>query len=1028
MDGGSGTAFDARRVGVRVLDASLPLSQALCDVVLSGASADGPIDLSRTMVLVPGGRLSASLTRRLIAQAKAAGRPLFAPTIVTPKRFGPNLVEPTRALLGPLGAVLSWHEVLCRSIAAGDGFAAQVAALFGVAEAPDARLCLRIARRVQRLSAEAAGAMMSLAELAGHAAVCARSDVAAKVAVLAEFAVRRTAVLQEGGVADRDESIRDAVREGRVLTDGVSRVVVLLADPEPIQRRLLELLAASGVRVEVCVHRDDGVDGAGFPIPARWESHAFPQGVIPSASIRVGGRPNESAEVAVETIRAVSAGRAPRSTGQAPLSSDELFVMAPEDETSRALERALALAGAPTATVEARPFGATRLGTLLERLADLVGEGSAESLAAFVRQDDVARWLSRVDGLGDVEDAGDCVTDYRAETLVGDWRDEPVRVYRDDRGETSGFAADYAKVRGAVLRLVAPLEGTKHASAWALPLRAVLAEISGASATQRAECWERDGARDQTPDHTPDQTARFANEAAASVRLLDAELSQLNDLPAAFAAPVACREAIALLLSELAGEEIRGPRRADGVTVGGWLDAGMADEPHIVLAGFAEGQVPEGTVTDPLLPDGIRAAVGMMSGMRRAARDAWILDGILLRAKARATQPGGASVSFVVPRQTEAGDPLKPSRFLLRVEDDALPERVALLFPTEVDSERPRIEAAGGSVARFERTPPIKPATDAKQRIESVSVTAFKSYLQCPYLFQLRYDPRLRLGDVDERAMELDARSFGNLVHAALERWGDEERAGGRRTEDAETIERDAGAYLDAIVKRLYPKSCAAAVRVQVELARRRIRRFAQLQAEQAREGWKVCHVELSFQRQPVAGTRQAPRLPDANGLFLTGRIDRVDQHDALGYRALDYKTGAKADSPTATHVKKSRADAANPAGSRWVDLQLPLYRVLLRSMSPSIGVGVAGLGYINLAPTAEKSGFVMLDAKKVTDAMLDEAEALAADIVRKIQAGEFTPDERVPIGADDALAPIWGLGQRGLVDAGAIGSKGGDE
>lgn len=1021
MEGGSDTSSDVRGARVRVLEASLPLSQALCEVVLSEASTEGPIDLSRTMVLVPGGRLSASLTRRLIARAKAAGRPLFAPTIVTPKRFGPNLVEPTKRLLGPLGAVLSWHEVLCRSIASGDGFAVQVAALFGVAEAPDARLCLRIARRVQRLSAEAAGAMMSFAELAGHAAVHARADVAAKVAVLAEFAVRRAAVLEEGGVADRDESIRDAVREGRVLADGVTRVVVLLADPEPVQRRLLELLAASGVRVEVCVHREDGVDGAGFPIPARWEGHAFPQGVIPSASIRIGGRPNESAEVAVETIRELSAGRA-------PLTTDELLVMAPEDETSRALERALALAGAPAATVEARPFGATRLGTLLERLSDLVGEGSAESLAAFVRHDDVARWLSSVDGLADVGDAGDCVTDYRAETLVGDWRDEPVRAYQDERGEISGFAADYAKVRGAVLRLVGPLEGARHASAWAVPLRAVLAEVSGASAAQRADYARREGTRDQTPDQTPDQTARFANEAAASVRLLDEELSHLHDLPAAFAAPVECREAIALFLSELAGEEIRGPRRTDGVTVVGWLDAGMADEPHIVLTGFAEGQVPEGTVTDPLLPDGVRAAVGMMSGMRRAARDAWILDGILLRAKARATQPGGSSVSFVVPRQTEAGDPLKPSRFLLRVEDEALPERVAELFPTEVDSERPRVEAAGAAMARFERTPPIRPATAEQLRIESVSVTAFKSYLQCPYLFQLRYDPRLKLGDVDERAIELDARSFGNLVHAALERWGDEERAGDRRTEDAEAIERDAGAHLDAIVKRLYPKSCAAAVRVQVELARRRIRRFAQLQAEQAREGWRVCHVELSFQRSPNVGARKAPRIPDESGLLLTGRIDRVDLHGELGYRALDYKTGAKADSPTATHVKKSRADAANPAGSRWVDLQLPLYRVLLRSMSPSIGVGVTGLGYINLAPTAEKSGFVMLDPKKVTDAMLDEAEALAADIVGKIQAGEFTPDERVPIGDDDALAPIWGLGQRGLEDAGAIGSDGGDE
>jgi ATP-dependent helicase/nuclease subunit B len=806
-------------------------------------------------------------------------------------------------------------------------------------------------------------------------------------------------------VADRDESIRDAVREGRVLTDGVSRVVVLLADPEPVQRELLERLAARGVRVEVCVHRDDGVDDAGFPIAARWEAHPFPTSEIASEAIRVGGRPNESAEVAVEAIRALSAGRA-------PLSSDELLVMAPDDETSRALERALALAGAPAATVEARSFGATRLGTLLERLADLIGEGSAESLAAFVRHDDVARWLSTVEGMAEVGDAGGCVADYRSETLVGAWREAPITVDADTVWHRRRLVAEYALLQGAVLRAVAPLEGRKRAADWAQPLRGVLAELSGAAAEQRAAS-EAERAGDA------EERGRFSEELAASIRLLDRELKQLHDLPAAFASPVGCSEAIALVLSALSSEEIRGPRRADGVTVAGWLDAGMADEPHIVLTGFAEGQMPEGTVTDPLVPDGIRAALGMMSGVRRAARDAWILDGILLRARARATQPGGASVSFVVPRQTEAGDPLKPSRFLLRVEDEALPERVTQLFPTDQDSKRSRFEAAGdaGPAARFESTPPIKPATDESMRITSISVTAFKTFLECPYLFQLRYDPRLKLGDLDERAMELDARGFGNLVHAALERWGREEIAEGGSTEDPSKIERSASAHLDAIVGELYPKSCAAAVRVQVELARRRIRRFAQLQAEQARLGWKVHHVELSFQRQPKLGAGQAPWIPDENGLSLTGRIDRVDRHDIEGrYRALDYKTGAKAESPTATHVKKSRSDAGNPGGSRWVDLQLPLYRVLLRSMSPSIEVGAEGLGYVNLAPTAEKSGFVMLDPTKVNDAMLDEAEALAGEIVAKIKAGSFIPEKRVPVGADDALAPIWGVGQRGLV------------
>ncbi|MFO0005684.1 MAG: PD-(D/E)XK nuclease family protein, partial [bacterium] len=65
-----------------------------------------------------------------------------------------------------------------------------------------------------------------------------------------------------------------------------------------------------------------------------------------------------------------------------------------------------------------------------------------------------------------------------------------------------------------------------------------------------------------------------------------------------------------------------------------------------------------------------------------------------------------------------------------------------------------------------------------------MSVTSFRSFLQCPYLFQLQHDARLGLSAIEERLVELDARGFGNLLHSALEKWGREEIAAGRRTED----------------------------------------------------------------------------------------------------------------------------------------------------------------------------------------------------------------------------------------------------
>ena len=1025
---GAGAADAGAATAIRVLDAGLSISEALCDALCAGvgvgvgagvgagAAAAEPgvpsaaggrthrFDFSRTMVLVPGGRLAGALSRRLLARAKAACEPLFAPMIVTPKRFGPNLVAPTRPFLGDVAALFSWREVLDRSIAAKDGFAARVAALFGMPEEPDPRVRMRIARRVCRLSAEVAASMGSLQSIATSAAARdaarARGDLAVRLEVLAEFERRRTELLVACGCVDRDESIRDGVRAGRVVADGLDRVVVLFADPDPVQRELLRLLRARGVRVEVCVHRPDDVDDEGFPIAARWEGRAFPTERIRDAAIRVADRPNGAAKDVIAAIRTLPLGSdgGGQSPNHALPTSDELFVMAPDDETRRAVERELALAGAPAATGEARPFRATRLGTLLPRLADLIGEGSAESLAAFVRHDDVACWLAGSAGIGD---AAERVSGYRAAVLVGAWRDEPVAPGPDDDQRVAGVARAYAGLRKAVLELCRPLERECVVAAWARPIREVLHTIVG-----------------------DDLRGAFAGEREASIRLLDRALAELAEVPAAFASPVGCHEAIAVVLDELDTQEIRGAAEQDGVTIAGWLDAGMADEPHLVLAGFVDGVVPSGSFGDALIPDELRAALGMPSTRRHTARDAWILDGILTRASARAGCPRGASVTFVVPRQSEEGDPLKPSRFLLRVEDAALADRVTLLFASDSGDQRSGVSSSDTATAGFVKTPPI-----AGTVIESIGVTAFKAFLTCPYLFQLQSDRRLRLGDLDERATELDSRSFGTLVHSALERWGREEAARARPTEDAGAIERSALEHLDRFVAAHYPKSRVPALRVQIELARRRLRRFAEIQAEQALQGWKVHLIELSFApgaSEEDGGAIESPRLPTATGLYLKGRIDRVDRNMGTGaFRAVDYKTAATADPPTKTHVRGGKRKKSTGM-IEWKDLQLPLYRVLLRSMPEPVVVGPGDLGYINLAPSAEKSGFAMFDPKVVLEHDLDAAEELAIEIVGAIQRGEFTPSGRIPVAAGDPLGAIWGRGQRGLVDA--AGEEGGEE
>jgi ATP-dependent helicase/DNAse subunit B len=147
---------------------------------------------------------------------------------------------------------------------------------------------------------------------------------------------------------------------------------------------------------------------------------------------------------------------------------------------------------------------------------------------------------------------------------------------------------------------------------------------------------------------------------------------------------------------------------------------------------------------------------------------------------------------------------------------------------------------------------------------------------------------------------------------------------------------------------------------------------FGERQAQWAQAGWRISEVELEFGQRG----HPAPVFPsEEDGLALTGKIDRLDQHPELGFVALDYKTAAKATPPMKAH-RTSRGI--------WKDLQLPLYQVLLESIQ--INVPPTGLGYVNLPPNAEAGGFLLTNAWTEEDLL--SARDKAAEVIEVIQSG----------------------------------------
>ena len=112
-----------------------------------------------------------------------------------------------------------------------------------------------------------------------------------------------------------------------------------------------------------------------------------------------------------------------------------------------------------------------------------------------------------------------------------------------------------------------------------------------------------------------------------------------------------------------------------------------------------------------------------------------------------------------------------PGRLLLAGDDETLVRRVRR-FCGEAEQDA-RAEPAGlpapAAVSHF-----VVPSLDAGVPPPDVmSVTDFRTYLDCPYRYALRR--LLRLETVDDAATEMDALRFGSLAHKVLEAFGKDE-------------------------------------------------------------------------------------------------------------------------------------------------------------------------------------------------------------------------------------------------------------
>ena len=362
-----------------------------------------------------------------------------------------------------------------------------------------------------------------------------------------------------------------------------------------------------------------------------------------------------------------------------------------------------------------------------------------------------------------------------------------------------------------------------------------------------------------------------------------------------------------------------------------------------------------------------------------------------------ASRAGAGRLDLLVGKVSAAGDPLRPSRLLLRCEDAELPRRVEFLF-RETEFARPS--------PPWQRAWQLAPPTEAK--ISALSVTALADYLLCPFRFYLRHG--LRMEPVDPEKTELDAMDFGTLVHAALEQLGNERAL--RDTTDAAPLREFLLGAFERTARRRFGAELTLPLVIQFESARQRLARAADVLAEQRAAGWVVERVEWKFPEGLAIG-----------GIPLRGKIDRIERHAETGrVRVLDFKTSDRPVRPRDAHCRRvARGIDPAPEIARfeiagealvWTDLQLPLY---LDAVRAEFG-GEVECGYFNLPKAVGETAVVAWEdfSAEWRDAARQCAERVAAAVAARTF---WPPAEIAPRNEDERFAGLFHQGTAASVD-----------
>lgn len=398
---------------------------------------------------------------------------------------------------------------------------------------------------------------------------------------------------------------------------------------------------------------------------------------------------------------------------------------------------------------------------------------------------------------------------------------------------------------------------------------------------------------------------------------------------------------------------------SEEVKIVGSLEALLDDSKSVYFIDCVQGFFPEKVNNNWFLPDSVRKLLKLNDNQERFAREAYFCKAISI---------SKANVFYYVPKfSLIEREEYFPSQIFYQLNQDKLISVVNKLYNGDILIDRNDLDEKEEDTLFEIEVPKVT------QNVNEMSITSFKSYLRCPYRYYLWHVKKL--DTPNNNFEELSPVNFGIILHDVLENFAKSDFKDAENSEDIFVFLKN---NLTQYFKDNFGSNVVATLDLQKVVLEKRLKNFANFQAKQRADGYKILHSEYDLTSLDIF-------LDHEHGLTkLKGRIDRIDVNEKEGKLALyDYKTSNNAKKPSTTHMHRGE----------WVDLQLPLYNYMLRAKGE---VKDIELGFINLS---SENSDALLEKAKWSDEDLEEAVEVARKVAASVYSCKFWPPTENYIG-----------------------------